>query len=73
MLFQTVFYVVNVFLLEGRVVKKPSWADVYTEHNTLTETEDDEQWTPDRPKKSTDDFKPRKLPIVTSGTKAHSM
>lgn len=50
-------------------MKKPSWADAYTDHAT-TETEEEFEWTPDRPyrppKVCTDTFRPRPPPAVVS-------
>ncbi|XP_067940016.1 uncharacterized protein [Watersipora subatra] len=58
---------------KGRVVKKPSWADAYTDHAT---TETEEEWTPERPGKplrsNADSFRRRPPPVLTSSSK-HSI
>ena len=51
-------------------MKKPSWADVYTDHATTeTEEEGGTDWTPERGrfgKSNADLFKPRAPPIIGS-------
>lgn len=59
----------------GRVVKKPSWADAYTDH-TATETEEDAfDYSPVKIKKfhnNADSFRPRAPPVVFSKTPANA-
>lgn len=48
----------------GRVVKKPYWADSYTDQREMeADADDDYEYTPERCSKS-DSFKPRKVPVT---------
>jgi len=63
------FFIANLI---GRVVKRPSWAEVYTDQGVI---EPDDEWTPETKKKfSSDSFKPRAPPAVSKSAlgKAHS-